>query len=107
MAERSIRIMSYNVRYFGHALRGLASTRRSKRGIARALAALEPAPDVVCLQEVDTISVRSSVAYRRAHPAETQLESFMSELERAFAERGEKSPYDAYYFRAHAYKVRK
>jgi endonuclease/exonuclease/phosphatase family metal-dependent hydrolase len=107
MPARGYRIMSYNVRYFGHALRGLASTRRSKRRIAQALAALDPAPDIVCLQEVDTISVRSSVAYRRAHPEETQLESFMSELERAFAERGGQSPYDAYYFRAHAYKLRR
>jgi endonuclease/exonuclease/phosphatase family metal-dependent hydrolase len=99
-----LRIMSYNVRYFGHALRGLASTRRSKRGIARAMAALEPRPDIICLQEVDTISLRSSVAYRRANKEQTQLESFMAELERAFAERG--MPYEAFYFRAHAYKLR-
>jgi endonuclease/exonuclease/phosphatase family metal-dependent hydrolase len=105
MAPRMIRIMSYNVRYFGHALRGLASTRRSKRGIARALAAIDPAPDIICLQEVDTISLRSSVAYRRAHPGQTQLESFMTELERAFDGSGQKCPYEAFYFRAHAYKL--
>ena len=35
-----LRIVSYNVRYFGHALRGLASTRTGKRAIARAIASL-------------------------------------------------------------------
>src|SRR5205085_10649684 len=54
-----LRIVSYNVRYFGHALRGLASTRGGKRGVAEALAALDPAADIVCLQEVETISLRS------------------------------------------------
>jgi endonuclease/exonuclease/phosphatase family metal-dependent hydrolase len=107
MKERPIRIMTYNVRYFGHALRGLASSGKSKRGIAKALARLEPAPDIVCLQEVDTISLRASVAYRRAHPEQTQLECFMAELERAFGATGRESPYQAFYFRAHAYKLAK
>jgi endonuclease/exonuclease/phosphatase family metal-dependent hydrolase len=46
-----MKIVSYNVRYFSHALRGLASTRRSSRAIAAALDALEPRPQIVCLQE--------------------------------------------------------
>jgi hypothetical protein len=32
MSERALRILSYNVRYFGHALRGLATTRASMEG---------------------------------------------------------------------------
>lgn len=96
-----IRLVSYNVRYFSHALRGIASTKKGKLGIARALAALDPRPDVVCLQEVETISLRSRLAYRRQHKAETQLESFMRAAQLAFEERGETLPYEAYYFRAH------
>jgi endonuclease/exonuclease/phosphatase family metal-dependent hydrolase len=97
----SIRLVSYNVRYFSHALRGIASTKKGKLGIASALAALHPRPDVVCLQEVETISLRSRIAYRREHRGETQLESFMRALEGAFSAHGERLPYDAYYFRAH------
>ena len=99
----ALRVMSYNVRYFGHALRGLASTRRPKRGIAAALAALDPLPSVVCLQEVETASVRANAVFRRARPDHTQLESFMAHLAAAFAARGRALPYDAFYFRAHRY----
>jgi endonuclease/exonuclease/phosphatase family metal-dependent hydrolase len=97
--------VSYNVRYFGHALRGLASTRGGKRGVAQALASLDPAPDVICLQEVETISLRSSLIYRRMRPEETQLESFTSELEFAFEKRPPPFPYDAFYFRAHVNRL--
>ena len=100
-----LRIVSYNVRYFGHALRGLASTRGNKRGIAEALAALEPTADIVCLQEVETISLRSKLAFRREHVEETQLESFMTTLEEAFEKRPPPFPYDAFYFRAHVNRI--
>jgi endonuclease/exonuclease/phosphatase family metal-dependent hydrolase len=102
-APRPLRIVSYNVRYFGHALRGLASTGRPKRGIAAALAALDPIADVVCLQEVETISMRSRIAFRRSHIDEHQLESFMGALGEAFASAGKPCPYKAFYFRAHTY----
>jgi endonuclease/exonuclease/phosphatase family metal-dependent hydrolase len=105
VSHTPLRIVSYNVRYFGHALKGLASTRGSKRAAAEALSALDPLPDLICLQEVETISVRSRIAFRRRHAAETQLESFMAELEQTFAARGEVVPWDAYYFRAHANRV--
>lgn len=98
-----MRIVSYNVRYFGHALKGLASTRRSKIGIAKAMSSLHPLADVICLQEVETISIRSRIAFRGRPKAETQLESFMSAFEQVFAERRREFPYDAYYFRAHSY----
>jgi len=101
-----IRVVSYNVRYFGHALKGLASTRSSERRIAAGLAALAPLPDLICLQEIETISVRSRVARGRAAPGETQLMSFMGELERAFARSGQPFPYDGFYFRAHANRIR-
>src|SRR5256885_3950633 len=85
---KPFRLLSYNVRYFGHALRGIASTRGGKRGIARCIAAMEPLPHILCMQEVETYSLRSTLAFRRSHPAETQPESFMPELDSTFDERG-------------------
>src|SRR3989441_845662 len=100
-----LRILSYNVRYFGHSLRGLASTRRGKRSIARGIASLAPLPHILCLQEVETSSLRSTLAFRPAKPEETQLESFMAELEHAFEELDRPFPYEAFYFRAHANRI--
>lgn len=100
-----LRIVSYNVRYFGHALRGLASTRAGKQGVAEALARLSPCADIVCLQEVETISLRSRLAFRKNHASETQLEAFMGELEHAFESQPPPFPYDAFYFRAHVNRI--
>ena len=86
MSERPLRIVSYNVRYFGHALRGLASTRTSLERIALKLASLTPLADVICLQEVETRSLRSTVAFRDAH---TQLEAFMVALEAVLHSHGD------------------
>jgi endonuclease/exonuclease/phosphatase family metal-dependent hydrolase len=106
LSHRPIRIVSYNVRYFGHALKGLGGTRVSQSGIARALAGLEPRPGIICLQEVETTSLRASWAHRpRQLPARTQLEGFVEELEEAHHERGVPYSYEAVYFRAHDYKV--
>lgn len=102
----SLRIVSYNVRYFGHALRGLGSTPGVKRKIAKGLVELDPLADVICLQEVETHSLRSSMFSRaeESHHA-TQLEAFMERLEQAFEARNLPFPYEALYFRAHAYKL--
>jgi endonuclease/exonuclease/phosphatase family metal-dependent hydrolase len=101
MRDGSLQILSYNVRYFGHALRGLASTRASLQGIARELAALATTPDVVCLQEIETRSVRAQVVLREAGAAGSQLDLFMRELERAFLEAGRALPLEGFYFPAH------
>jgi endonuclease/exonuclease/phosphatase family metal-dependent hydrolase len=104
MGADLLRIVSYNVRYFGHALRGLASTQGSKRQIAEGLSKLDPLPDVVCMQEVETISMRASFGLRKRDPNETQLEAFMTQLETAFERNNRRMPYEAFYFRAHSYK---
>ncbi len=102
MRDASLQVLSYNVRYFGHALRGLASTRASLQGIARELAALRTTPDVVCLQEIETRSVRSEVMLlREAGAAGSQLDLFMRELDRAFADAGRPLPLEGFYFPAH------
>jgi endonuclease/exonuclease/phosphatase family metal-dependent hydrolase len=99
---QSLRVLTYNVRYFGHALKGLASTRPAMGRIAEAIASLEPLPAIVCLQEVETRSLRSTVA----HPGdETQLEQFMQVLSKALEESDRSDRYQAHYFPAHAYRL--
>jgi endonuclease/exonuclease/phosphatase family metal-dependent hydrolase len=105
MPRRPLRIVSYNVRYFGHALKGLATTHRSMEGIARRLAQLAPHGDVVCLQEVETRSLRSTLAFRKE--GSTQLEAFMEVLEAEFARARLAFPYEAFHFPAHTYRFRK
>ncbi len=100
-----LRLVSYNVRYFGHTLKGLASTATAKRRIAQALATLEPRADLIALQEVETRSMRAKVAHRGAHPSETQLEAFLRHLTDEFHARGAPMPYRAWYFPAHAYRL--
>jgi endonuclease/exonuclease/phosphatase family metal-dependent hydrolase len=113
---RPIRIVSYNVRYFGHGTRGLVSTRRSMERIAHAIAALDPLADVVCLQEVETRSFRSHVAHRSSDAdapsargadgaKETQLERLMPMLAAALAPK--RGVYDAFYFPAHVYALKR
>jgi len=102
--ERPLQVVSYNVRYFGHALRGLATTRRSLRRIARSLARVEPVPDILCLQEIETRSVRSRVALRGGRHG-SQLDHFMEELEGAFTARGRRFPLEGFYFPAHVNRL--
>lgn len=101
-AMRPVRVMSYNVRYFGHGTRGLASTATSMRRIADSLAVLDPLADVICLQEVETASLRSNVMFPGE---ETQLERLMRMLHDALEAAGKRDVYEAYYFPAHAYRV--
>ena len=107
MPARPIRIVSYNVRYFGHGTRGLVSTRRSMARIAAAIAELDPLADLVCLQEVETRSLRALLAHppASAGEGETQLERLMAMIAEALAPR--RASYEAYYFPAHAYAVAK
>ena len=49
----TLRLMTYNVRYFGHGTKGVMSTRLGLRRIAATLASLKPLCDIVCLQEVE------------------------------------------------------
>src|SRR5260370_7448800 len=93
-----LRVFSYNVRYFAQALWGLASTNAAERAIAERLAALEPVPDVICLQEIETNTLRTRIAARHPRRAATQLAGFLPELARAFAARRAASPYPPPYF---------
>jgi endonuclease/exonuclease/phosphatase family metal-dependent hydrolase len=103
----ALRILSYNVRYFGHATRGLASTATAMGRIAGALAGLDPLPSIVCLQEVETRSLRATVAHGelRKQPQETQLERFAHTLAGALGKAGKADTYQAHYFPAHAYRL--
>src|SRR3972149_6747417 len=99
------RIVSWNVRYFSHAARGMGSTRSSRRGIAAALAGLDPPPDIICLQEVETSSLRSRIGRPPRRRDETQIQAFLETLGEENAARGRDHPYEAFYFPAHAYRL--
>src|SRR5262249_18534411 len=73
--------------------------------IAGSLARLEPTPDIVCLQEVETQSLRSTTINRALHADETQLDRIMTELHAALALAGKPDKYTAYYFPAHTYRL--
>jgi endonuclease/exonuclease/phosphatase family metal-dependent hydrolase len=102
-----LKIASYNVRYFGHATRGLASTRSGMRKIAEALASIDPVIDVLCLQEVEAVSWRSDMAGTSSGDDASQLARFASDLHVALVRRGKDERYRAFYFPAHEYVVRK
>lgn len=98
-----VRVVTYNVRYFGHGTRGLASTAKAMERIAEALSSLDPLADIICLQEVETTSLRSNLA----HPTvdgETQLQRLMKMLHAALQRAGKRDAYEAYYFPAHTYR---
>jgi endonuclease/exonuclease/phosphatase family metal-dependent hydrolase len=102
---QTLRVMTYNVRYFGHPTRGLASTGPAFSRIAASFASLDPLPDLLCLQEVETQSIRATTINRLWHPEETQLERVMTELHAALALAGKSEKYTAYYFPAHTYRL--
>jgi endonuclease/exonuclease/phosphatase family metal-dependent hydrolase len=106
-AMRDIRVLSYNVRYFGHSTRGLASTAKAMKRIADAIAALDPVPDLLCLQEVETQSLRSTIAHPITHPDETQLDRFSTMLHASLATAGKARAYAQLYFPAHSYRIAK
>jgi len=101
----TLRPVSYNVRYFGHALKGRGSTATTTRRIAAALADLAPRADLIALQEVETRSMRAKLAHRGAHPSETQLEAFLRHFSDELQARGAAMAYRAWYFPAHAYRL--
>jgi len=102
-----LRVLSYNVRYFGHATRGLASTATAMKRIADAIAALDPVPDLLCLQEVETQSLRSTIAHPVTRPDETQLDRFSTMLHASLAAAGKGRAYAQLYFPAHSYRIAK
>jgi endonuclease/exonuclease/phosphatase family metal-dependent hydrolase len=74
--------------------------------IAAAIAVLDPLPDIVCLQEVETDSLRSTLGHPRASGRkETQLERLMAMLDDALAAGGRDDGYEPYYFPAHTYRL--
>ena len=83
------------------------STRGALDSIANAIATLDEPPDVVCLQEVETRSVRSRLCHTPRATNETQLESLMLVLEAALAREKRVVRYVGHYFPAHTYRMRK
>lgn len=97
-----MRVVSYNVRYFGHGTRGVASTEAGMRKIAAAVAKLDPLPDAILLQEVETQSIRSNALHwTRGTP---QVDVFAAILGSELAlKRHTLDGYEAHYYPAHVY----
>ncbi len=98
-------VMTYNVRYFGHATRGLASTKATLTKIAHAIASLDPLPDVIGLQEVETRSIRSLALSRGARDHEPQLDKLLQALDEELCRQDRPKRYAGHYFRAHRYRL--
>ncbi len=101
--------MTYNVRYFGHVapMRGAASRRIAIDGITDAIAKLDTLPDVICLQEVETRSLRSTLSHTPSHMGETQIEAFMKRFDWALHHADRYHRYRPHYFPAHTYRLGK
>jgi endonuclease/exonuclease/phosphatase family metal-dependent hydrolase len=98
--------MTYNVRYFGHATRGVASTRSNVDAVARAIASLDPLPELVGLQEVETGSMRAlRTTGHWGDGARTQLDLLLERLDVALSAAASPYRYEAFYFPAHRYEL--
>ena len=62
---------------------------------------------MICLQEVETRSLRSSLSHTPSHIDETQLDAVMKSLDHALHRHGQNHRYRAHYFPAHAYQLAK
>lgn len=104
-----LRVMTYNVRYFGHpaAIKGVASTRKGINGITKAIAELPQLPHVICLQEVEQRSLRSTLSHSPGAPEELQLEAMMKSLHSTLKRLDRKHRYQAHYYPAHSYAINK
>ncbi len=103
-----LRVMSYNVRYFGHQVpfRGVFSTQKGMRKISQAIVGLERLPHVICLQEVETRSLRSTFSHTRGEKQQTQLEALMQILTAELKRQESPHNYQAFYFPAHVYSLK-
>ncbi len=86
--------MTWNVRYFGHGWRGLRATTSHMKRVARGIATLEPLPEAIALQDVETSSLRAGIDHR------PQLDRFLAHLHQAL---GDRKRYRAHYYPAHRY----
>lgn len=93
-------LMTWNVRYFGHATGGLRATDAGMRRMAWVVAGMRDLPDVIALQEVEAESLRGGSG---GH----QLERFARHLGSALAGHRHAHGYRALYFPAHRYAVRR
>jgi endonuclease/exonuclease/phosphatase family metal-dependent hydrolase len=104
-----LRVMTYNVRYFAHvaAIAGLGSTKKGIDGITKAIANIEALPHVICLQEVETRSLRSKWSHTPGQAGEKQIQAVMKSLDRALEAAGREHRYVDHYFPVHGYRVGK
>ncbi len=92
--------MSWNVRYFGHGLKGLGATEGWIHKLADTLAQQDPIPHVMALQEVEDRSLRAGL-----RAGNSQVQRFADRLHDALLQRGHDVSYQVVYFPAHRYQL--
>lgn len=97
-----MRVMTYNVRYFGHRTRGLTSTEAALTGVATAIAELQPKPDIIALQEVESHSLRADAGRKREAP---QIERLVKRLNDQLEATGDTTRFSHLYFPSHTYSL--
>ncbi|MEE2900754.1 MAG: endonuclease/exonuclease/phosphatase family protein [Myxococcota bacterium] len=102
-----LRVMTYNVRYFGQSFAGAGSSQRSMRLICKAIAGLRELPDIICFQEIEQRSLRSHFSHESNFPGETQFDGLQRTLEHALEQENKTMKYQGLYFPAHAYRIGK
>ena len=90
-------LMTWNVRYFAHGTRGLVTTAAHLRRTAWALAAHDPLPDVLALQEVEHGSRRGG--------SRPQLDAFVEALHAALDAQRRPTRFQGLYFPVHRYQL--
>jgi endonuclease/exonuclease/phosphatase family metal-dependent hydrolase len=95
----ALTLMTWNVRYFGQKTGGLRATKRCMTDIAAAIAAMDPIPDVLALQEVEDRSLRGGLS------DVGQLDRFRGALHTALHAAGSDRRYQSLYFPAHRYSL--
>jgi endonuclease/exonuclease/phosphatase family metal-dependent hydrolase len=98
MVHGELRVMSWNVRYFGHGSSGLRASDAWMRRMAWVLSAQPELPDVVALQEVEAGSLRGGHA--------PQLDRFVDLLHHSLRANGRLDRFEGLYFPAHRYSFR-
>ena len=97
-----ITMMTYNVKYFGQGTKGVTTTEKTLDKIARAIAELDPIPEIITLQEVESHSLRADIGRKRE---KAQLDRLLERLDAQMVRLGQSRRYQGQYFPSHRYRI--
>jgi endonuclease/exonuclease/phosphatase family metal-dependent hydrolase len=97
-------LVSWNIRYCSHRTRGITSTDTNLQMVAKALTTMDPLPDIIALQEIDTSGIRTAPARarrRRRGEPESQLDRLLACINAAIPDPENK--YNCLFYPAHGH----